>query len=43
MGLGGKEDLDSASHFLFCEKRVSDPGTDALITPTERWYGGLEP
>lgn len=33
VGLGGKEDLDSASHFIECEKLVSDPGTDGLITP----------
>lgn len=33
MGLGGKEDRDSASHFIECEKLVSDPGTDGLITP----------
>lgn len=31
--LGGKEDLDSASHFIECEKRLSDPGTDGLIHP----------
>lgn len=33
MGLGGEEDLDSASHFIECEKLVSDPGTDGFITP----------
>lgn len=36
VGLGGEEDLDSASHFIECEKLVSDPGTDALITPGVR-------
>lgn len=33
VGLGGKEDLDSASHFIECERLVSDPGTDGFITP----------
>lgn len=33
VGLGGEEDLDSTSHFIECEKRVSDPGTDGFLTP----------
>lgn len=37
VGLGGEEDLDSASHFIECEKLVSDPGTDGFITPVVRW------
>lgn len=31
VGLGGEEDLDSASHFISCERLVSDPGTDGFF------------
>lgn len=33
---GGKEDEDSASHFIECEKLVSDPGTDTPMNGV-RW------
>lgn len=34
VGFGGEEDLDSASHFIECEKLVSDlgPGRDGFLT-----------
>lgn len=37
-GLGGEEDLDSASHFIECEKLVSDPGTDGFTGSTVDVY-----